>query len=94
MNTLGISAYYHDSAAALLQDGEVVAAAQEKRFRRKKYNSAFPAGGIRYFLSAEWILNWRVVWTRHIAFTVRGTKSVARCVGIFAPVALRYNYSM
>ena len=43
MNILGISAYYHDSAAALLVDGEVVAAAQEERFTRKKHDSAFPA---------------------------------------------------
>ena len=39
---LGISAYYHDSAAALLCDGEIVAAAQEERFTRKKHDAAFP----------------------------------------------------
>ena len=42
MYTLGISAYYHDSAAALLQDGEIVAAAQEERFTRKKHDAALP----------------------------------------------------
>ena len=39
---LGISAYYHDSAAALVCDGEIVAAAQEERFTRKKHDAAFP----------------------------------------------------
>ena len=43
MNILGISAYYHDSAAALVRDGEIVAAAQEERFTRKKNDAGFPA---------------------------------------------------
>ncbi|MEM7182866.1 MAG: carbamoyltransferase [Spirochaetota bacterium] len=49
---LGISAYYHDSAAALLQDGEVIAAAQEERFTRKKHDSRFPEDAIHYCLQA------------------------------------------
>ena len=47
---LGISAYYHDSAAALICDGEVIAAAQEERFTRKKHDPAFPALAIKYCL--------------------------------------------
>jgi len=47
---LGISAFYHDSAAALVIDGEVVAAAQEERFTRKKHDYEFPAHAIRYCL--------------------------------------------
>ena len=47
---LGISAFYHDSAAALLVDGEVVAAAQEERFTRKKHDFEFPVHAIRYCL--------------------------------------------
>ena len=43
---LGISAYYHDSAAALIRDGEIVAAAQEERFSRKKHDARFPKGAI------------------------------------------------
>ena len=43
MIVLGISAYYHDSAAALVRDGVVVAAAQEERFTRKKHDPEFPA---------------------------------------------------
>jgi carbamoyltransferase len=47
---LGISAYYHDSAAALVVDGHIVAAAQEERFTRKKHDDAFPAEAVRYCL--------------------------------------------
>ena len=43
MRILGISAFYHDSAAALVVDGEIVAAAQEERFTRKKHDAGFPA---------------------------------------------------
>lgn len=48
MNILGISALYHDSAAALIVDGKIVAAAQEERFTRKKHDSAFPKKAIEY----------------------------------------------
>ena len=51
MNILGISAFYHDSAAALVRDGRIVAAAQEERFSRKKHDSRFPAHAIRYCLA-------------------------------------------
>lgn len=47
---LGISAFYHDSAACLLKDGEILAAAQEERFTRKKHDSAFPTHAINYCL--------------------------------------------
>jgi carbamoyltransferase len=47
---LGVSAYYHDSAAAILVDGEIVAAAQEERFTRKKHDSSFPIHACRYVL--------------------------------------------
>ena len=46
MIVLGISAFYHDSAAALVEDGEIVAAAQEERFTRKKHDAGFPANAI------------------------------------------------
>src|SRR5687767_2565750 len=51
MRILGISAYYHDSAAALLRDGHVAAAAQEERFSRKKHDSGFPHQAIRACLA-------------------------------------------
>ena len=47
---LGISAYYHDSAAALLIDGKIIAAAQEERFTRKKHDSSFPVNAVSYVL--------------------------------------------
>ena len=47
---LGISAFYHDSAAALIRDGEVMAAAQEERFTRIKHDSRFPSHAVRYCL--------------------------------------------
>jgi carbamoyltransferase len=50
MRILGISAFYHDSAAALIEDGRVVAAAQEERFTRKKHDAAFPHNAIAYCL--------------------------------------------
>jgi len=52
MNILGISAYYHDSAACLIRDGEIIAAAQEERFTRKKHDHNFPANAISYCLKA------------------------------------------
>ena len=51
MYTLGLSAYYHDSAAALLKDGDIVAAAQEERFSRKKHDARFPVNAMNYCLA-------------------------------------------
>ena len=47
---LGISAYYHDSAAALIGEGEIIAAAQEERFTRKKHDAGFPTEAVKYCL--------------------------------------------
>ena len=47
---LGISAFYHDSAAALVVDGRIAAAAQEERFTRRKHDPQFPTSAIRYCL--------------------------------------------
>ena len=47
---LGISAYYHDSAACLVEDGRIVAAAQEERFTRKKQDAGFPSKAVEYCL--------------------------------------------
>ncbi|MFG6107736.1 carbamoyltransferase [Leptothoe sp. EHU-05/26/07-4] len=55
MKILGISAYYHDSAAALVIDGEIIAAAQEERFSRQKHDSRFPGRAITYCLEAAGI---------------------------------------
>ena len=50
MNILGISAFYHDSAAAIIRDGKIIAAAQEERFSRKKHDERFPFHAVRYCL--------------------------------------------
>ena len=50
---LGLSCYYHDSAAALLRDGEIIAAAQEERFSREKHDSRFPNNAIEYCLKSQ-----------------------------------------
>ena len=53
MRILGISAFYHDSAAALLVDGEIVAAAQEERFTRKKHDAGFPHHAVAFCLERD-----------------------------------------
>jgi carbamoyltransferase len=65
MRILGISAFYHDSAAALIDDGRIVAAAQEERFTRKKYDSRYPANAIAYCLAEAGI---RLADIDHVAF--------------------------
>ncbi|HBR15725.1 MAG TPA: hypothetical protein DD723_09365 [Candidatus Omnitrophica bacterium] len=55
MHILGISAFYHDSAACLIKNGEIVAAAQEERFTRKKHDDAFPHNAVHYCLNAAHI---------------------------------------
>jgi carbamoyltransferase len=52
MNILGVSCYYHDAAAALLQNGQLIAAAEEERFSRIKHDSSFPRNAIRFCLDA------------------------------------------
>jgi carbamoyltransferase len=65
MRILGISAFYHDSAAALIEDGRVIAAAQEERFTREKYDSRYPANAIAYCLAEAGL---RLAEIDHIAF--------------------------
>ena len=48
---LGISAFYHDSAATIIVDGKIIAAAQEERFTRKKHDSSYPFNAIEFVLS-------------------------------------------
>jgi carbamoyltransferase len=65
MRILGISAFYHDSAAALVEDGHIVAAAQEERFTRKKHDPSFPMHAIGYCLEAAGA---RLSEIDHVAF--------------------------
>ena len=51
MQILGLSAFYHDSAAALVRDGEIVAAAQEERFSRRKHDARFPKNAVAFCLA-------------------------------------------
>ena len=65
VHILGISAYYHDSAACLLSDGRIAAAAQEERFTRKKHDSAFPSNAVAYCLREAGIT---IDQVDHVAF--------------------------
>src|SRR5580658_5182456 len=65
MRILGISAFYHDSAAALVEDGRVIAAAQEERFTRQKYDSRYPSNAIAYCLAEAGL---RLADVDHVAF--------------------------
>ena len=90
MKILGISAYYHDAAACLVVDGEIIAAAQEERFTRKKHDAAFPVQAIEYCLNAGGIvaadldhvvfydkpfLKFERLLETYLAFAPRGFKS-------------------
>jgi carbamoyltransferase len=90
MIVLGISAFYHDSAAALVKDGRIVAAAQEERFTRKKHDAGFPTNAINYCLAEAGIsaaqidhvafydkpfLKFERLLETYVAFAPRGFKS-------------------
>ena len=98
MKILGVSAFYHDSAAALVVDGEVVSAAQEERFTRKKQDAAFPDNAIEYCLNAgganlcdldavvfydKPFLKFERLLETYLAFTPRGYKSFAMAIPIW-----------
>jgi len=98
MYILGVSAYYHDSAACLLHKGDIVAAAQEERFTRKKYDAGFPENAIKYCLSEAGIttdqLDHIVFYEKpfskferlletYLAFAPRGFKSFAASMPVW-----------
>ncbi len=98
MRILGISAYYHDSAAALVVDGEIIAAAQEERFTRKKHDSSFPRSAVRYCLSEAGIdasgidrvvfydkpfLKFERLLETYLAFAPRGFKSFRTAIPVW-----------
>ncbi|MCX7986082.1 MAG: carbamoyltransferase [Bacteroidales bacterium] len=95
---LGISAYYHDSAAALLKDGEIIAAVQEERFTRKKHDAGFPSHAIRYVMSEAAIdpsdltavvfyekplIKFERLLETYHAFAPRGFKSFATAIPVW-----------
>ena len=77
---LGISAYYHDSAAALVIDGEIIAAAQEERFSREKHDSSFPVQAILYCLSGA---NCSLNEVDYICFYEKPRKKFSRLIETF-----------
>ncbi|MGO9242625.1 MAG: carbamoyltransferase [Bryobacteraceae bacterium] len=98
MRVLGISAFYHDSAAALVRDGEIIAAAQEERFSRKKHDARFPAHAIDYCLAQEGVrldqvdyvvfydkpfLKFERLLETYIAFAPRGLRSFQMAVPLW-----------
>lgn len=95
---LGISAYYHDSAAALLRDGEIIAAAQEERFTRKKHDAGFPRNAVEYCLKEAGVtlgdvdyvafydkpfLKFERLLETYIAFAPRGFQSFRMAVPVW-----------
>ena len=98
MYILGLSAYYHDSAAALLKDGEIVAAAQEERFSRKKHDARFPVNALNYCLAETGIslaevdrvafydkpfLKFERLLETYLAFAPRGFKSFRMAIPLW-----------
>jgi carbamoyltransferase len=98
MRILGISAFYHDSAAALIEDGVIVAAAQEERFTRKKHDANFPDNAVKYCLSTTGIclddidyicfydkplLKFERLLETYLAFAPRGFKSFLTAIPIW-----------
>lgn len=84
MKILGLSAFYHDSAAALIEDGAIVAAAQEERFTRRKFDAAFPAQAVRFCLDEAGIALRDV---DHVVFHEKPLAKFDRIVRSFADLA-------
>lgn len=98
MRVLGISALYHDSAAALIEDGRIISAAQEERFTRKKHDSRFPVNAVRFCLSDSGIqlgnvdhivfydkpfLKFERLLETYLTFAPRGIKSFSMAIPLW-----------
>ena len=98
MRILGLSAFYHDSAAALLEDGRIVAAAQEERFTRRKHDARFPRHAIEYCLEAAGVglgavdhvafydkpfLKFERLLDTYLAFAPRGFRSFSMAIPVW-----------
>jgi carbamoyltransferase len=98
VSILGISAYYHDASASLLRDGEIVAAAQEERFTRKKHDAAYPRHAVDYCLQAGGLgigdvdhivfyekpfLKFERLLETYLAFAPRGLQSFSKAMPIW-----------
>lgn len=98
MNIIGISAFYHDSAAALVSDGRIVAAAQEERFTRRKHDASFPNNALAYCLDAGGLslddvdfvafydkpfLKFERLLETYVAFAPRGFRSFSMAIPLW-----------
>ena len=103
MRILGVSAFYHDSAVALIEDGRIIAAAQEERFTRKKHDAAFPKNSIDYCLAEAGVgiedidfvafydkpfLKFERLLETYVAFAPRGFKSFKIAMPVWLKVKL------
>jgi carbamoyltransferase len=106
MYILGISAYYHDSAACLLKDGEIIAAVQEERFTRVKNDAAFPANSINYCIELAGItlsqvdhiayyekpfLKFERLLETHLAFAPKGIRSFLKAMPLWLKEKLAFK---
>ena len=109
MRILGISAFYHDSAAALIEDGRIVAAAQEERFTRKKHDSDYPAQAIDYCLKEAGIslegidyvafydkpfLKFERLLETYVAFAPRGFARFSKAIPVWIKEKLFQKYML
>ena len=98
MRILGISCFYHDAAACLLENGEIIAAAQEERFTRKKHDQQFPGNAVRYCLAEasardgdvdavafydKPILKFHRILETHLATAPRGIRPFMKAVPVW-----------
>src|SRR5947209_13887807 len=99
MNVLGISAFYHDSAAALVSDGDVISAAQEELFSRIRHDQSFPTNAVRYCLDAGGVsvkdidyfvfydkpfLKFERLLETYLALAPRGFRSFAKALPVWS----------
>ena len=106
MKILGISAYYHDSAASLIVDGKIISAAQEERFTRKKHDSSFPRNAIQFCINESNIqlsdLDYIVFYEKplikferlletYISFAPKGFKSFLMAMPVWLKDCLLYT---
>ena len=105
MFILGISAFYHDSAACIIKDGKIIAAAQEERFTRKKHDQEFPINSIKYCLEETRInssdldlitfydkpfLKFERILETYLAFAPLGINSFLKAI----PIWIKKNFGL
>ena len=107
MNILGISAYYHDSAACLVRDGKIIGAAQEERFSRKKHDAGFPRQAVQFCLDEAGVsldqldfvafydkpfIKFERLLETYLAFAPRGFQSFASAMPLWIKEKLFQNW--